>query len=76
MKKSIIILLLQLIAVTSFSQIKVNELTCENLSNPIGIDVIQPQLSWQLKADRRNVLQTAYEIKVGINKSFSKNDKD
>ena len=76
MKKYIQILLLQFFAVTSFSQIKVKELRCENLSNPIGIDIMQPQLSWQLNSDKRNTVQTAYEIKVGSNRSFSKNKKD
>ena len=58
-------MLLQLFAGISFSQIKVNELHCENLSNPIGIDILQPQFSWQLSSHKRNCLQTAYEIQVG-----------
>ena len=36
----------------------------ENLDNPIGLDVTQPRFGWQLAADRRNVLQTAYQIQV------------
>lgn len=69
MKKHIGIILLQLFAVSSFSQIKVKELRCENLSNPIGIDIQQPQLSWQLSSDKRNCLQTTYEIRVGSSSS-------
>jgi alpha-L-rhamnosidase len=76
MKKCIGILLLQFFAVTSFSQIKVRELRCENLSNPIGIDVLQPQLSWQLTSDSRNCLQTAYEIRVGNSSASLLKNKD
>lgn len=39
----------------------------ENLQNPIGLDVIQPRFGWLLNADRRNVLQTAYEVRVASN---------
>ena len=51
------------------AQVQVSNLLCENLSNPIGLDVAQPRLSWQLVSDRRNVVQTAYEIKVTSGKS-------
>lgn len=33
--------------------------------NPIGLDVLLPRFTWQLQSDQRNVLQTAYEIRVG-----------
>ncbi|HSQ44402.1 MAG TPA: alpha-L-rhamnosidase N-terminal domain-containing protein, partial [Ginsengibacter sp.] len=39
----------------------------ENKVNPIGIDVKTPQFSWQLISDKRNVVQTAYEIRVSDN---------
>jgi len=45
MKKYIGIILLQFIAVFSFSQTKVKQLFFENLTNPIGIDILQPQFS-------------------------------
>src|SRR4030095_12092179 len=48
----------------AFSQVQVSNLLCENLSNPIGVDVTQPRLSWQLVSAKRDVMQTAYEIKV------------
>lgn len=73
MKKIIAIVCLLAFLSAGFSQIKVTELTCENLVNPIGMDIQQPQFSWQLNSDKRNVVQTAYEIKVSSNKSFSKN---
>ena len=45
----------------------VADLLCENLSNPIGIDELQPRFSWQLVSDKRNEKQIAYEIRVSEN---------
>jgi alpha-L-rhamnosidase len=47
--------------------ITVEELTCEYLSNPLGIDVIQPRLSWKIRQTagaRNGQLQTACRILV------------
>ena len=57
------------------AQVKVQNLLVENLSNPIGMDIIRPRLSWQLLSDGRNVSQTAYEIRVGTNSNLSKEKK-
>src|SRR5690348_13748289 len=46
------------------AQVKVQNLLTENLSNPIGLNVQQPRFSWQLSSEKRNVMQTAYELKV------------
>src|ERR1041384_3057938 len=54
----------------AIAQMQVSNLLCENLSNPIGLDITQPGLSWQLISDKRNVVQTAYEIKVTSGKSI------
>jgi alpha-L-rhamnosidase len=43
---------------------EVVKLICEYHTNPIGIDVMQPRLSWQISTAENNFLQTAYEIKV------------
>jgi alpha-L-rhamnosidase len=40
----------------------VSNLTCEYRTNPLGIDVPQPRLSWQLHSDQRGAYQTAYRI--------------
>jgi len=65
------ILVLCLVLTTSFSLKKdeVYNLTCEYHNNPIGIDVQKPRLSWQLKSDGQNVMQTAYEIRVARSKN-------
>ncbi len=46
------------------AQVSVNNLLTENQVNPISIDILQPRFSWQLKGSKRNVQQTAFEIKV------------
>jgi alpha-L-rhamnosidase len=70
MKKCVGIILFQLITILSFSQVKVTQLLCNNFTNPIGIDILQPQFSWQLSADKRDVMQAAYEIRVAGNLSL------
>ncbi|MBP1223856.1 alpha-L-rhamnosidase [Flavobacterium sp. 1355] len=65
-KKSKIIylfFLFVLVNLAGYSQIPVN-LKCENLVNPLGIDVLQPRLSWQLSGSGKEVMQTAYQIEV------------
>ena len=52
-----------------FAQLQLQNLQIENQINPIGIDIQQPRLSWQLVSDKRNIRQTAYEIEVSDNKN-------
>ena len=47
------------------NQTTVYDLRCEFATNPLGIDVTEPRLSWKLRAERRGVTQTAYRIMVG-----------
>ena len=42
----------------------VKNLHCEYKTNPLGIDMQQPRLSWQLVAQERGVAQTAYQVQV------------
>jgi len=44
--------------------IKVTDLRCEYLVNPMGIDVIEPRLSWILKSEQRSCMQSAYHVLV------------
>jgi len=69
MKTLALLLGASLVYQAAFTQVQVSNLLCENLTNPIGLDVVQPRLSWQLVSDRRNVIQTAYEIKITSGKS-------
>ena len=58
------------------AQVKVSNTTCENLVNPVSIDTKIPRFSWQLKSAKRNVSQSAYEIRVSDSKeSLGKNKK-
>ena len=43
----------------------VDQLSCEYLQNPLGIDTKLPRLSWTMSSSKRNALQSAYEIIVG-----------
>jgi len=51
----------------SFAQLKVQELQTENLVNPISVDAQIPKFNWKITDTKnKNVLQTAYEIKVSL----------
>jgi len=49
---------------TGLSAAIVTNLRCENLIDPLGIDVPKPRLSWIIESNRSNEKQTAYEIVV------------
>ena len=38
------------------------DLTCEYFTDPVGLDVLQPRLSWKSNTDQRGAAQTAYQI--------------
>ena len=61
-------LLLLLISTSSFAQLSVSRLQTENQSFPFGIDAAQPRFSWQLNSPVRNTMQTAFELKVMLDK--------
>jgi alpha-L-rhamnosidase len=44
--------------------VRLVNLTCESLVNPLGIDVTAPRLSWILQSDQRGQRQTAYQVLV------------
>ena len=44
--------------------INVDDLRCEYLRDPLGIDTVQPRLSWIVTSDKRGEKQTAYQILV------------
>ncbi|MBF9141036.1 family 78 glycoside hydrolase catalytic domain [Hymenobacter properus] len=45
-------------------KLAVTNLRCEYQPHPLGVQTRTPALSWQLRTDRRNVRQTAYQILV------------
>ncbi|OLC06854.1 MAG: alpha-L-rhamnosidase [Gemmatimonadetes bacterium 13_1_40CM_66_11] len=46
------------------AQLTVAGLRVEYLTTPIGIDVVQPRLSWRIDSNRRNTMQAAYQLQV------------
>ena len=53
---------------TSNRPISVGNLSCEYLQNPLGIDVIQPRLSWKLISNDSGQKQTAWQILVSASR--------
>jgi alpha-L-rhamnosidase len=50
----------------AMAPLSVVELRTEYASNPIGIDVRAPRLSWKLHSAARGVAQTAYQVQVAL----------
>ncbi|MEJ0083752.1 MAG: alpha-L-rhamnosidase N-terminal domain-containing protein [Puia sp.] len=68
MKKIFFILVISFFAIEGSAQLSVKNLRLENRIDPIGMDVQTPRFSWQLISGQKNLMQTAYEIRV-TNKS-------
>lgn len=70
MKKSFLILILTFITNISNASdrgINVLRLTCNFKTNPLGVESLNPALSWQLQSTQRNERQSAYRILVADN---------
>ena len=63
-RPGLFIMLLLAITATAHAQITVQQLRCEMLNNPDGIDVVQPRLSWLVNGAVRGIQQTAYQVLV------------
>jgi len=50
--------------------LQVVNLRCEYQSNPIGISGENPRFSWEIKSDKRNVVQTSYTLQVSEDDDF------
>jgi alpha-L-rhamnosidase len=60
----------------AYAQLTPVRLRCEHLENPLGIDVVQPRLSWELtaKVGQRAQRQTAWRVVVSSSLEKSKNN--
>ncbi len=68
--KKIFACLLLILPVQLFAQsLQVTDLQCEYASNPAGVEAASPKLSWKLKANGHDVMQTSYHILVADNQS-------
>ncbi|WP_435138347.1 family 78 glycoside hydrolase catalytic domain [Formosa sp. A9] len=76
MKKLFLHILLMIVSANVFAQknISLNNLQCEMLTNPLGIDVVQPRLSWKISTEAQHVKQTAYHILVASSLEKIKNN--
>ena len=45
-------------------KVKVDDLVTEYKTNPLGIDVLVPRLSWKISSKENNIIQSAYRIQV------------
>lgn len=64
----LVLLFLFLSAATTEAKNSLSKLLCEYQDNPIGIDVEYPRLSWQILSEEKELMQTAYEIRVADSK--------
>jgi alpha-L-rhamnosidase len=72
MKSLKLFMFLVFISVNALSQdLAVYDLTCEHKKNPLGIDVMQPRLSWKIRSTGNDIMQTAYSIRVATDRNFS-----
>jgi len=59
------------------SEVTIINLRTELKINPLGIDISNPRLSWELQSEERGTFQTAYEILVSDNQEdLEKNNGD
>lgn len=54
---------------------KVERLRCESRENPLGIDRLQPRLSWIVASSVRGDRQTAWQVLVGSSEDILKKDR-
>jgi alpha-L-rhamnosidase len=52
--------------------LSVIDLTCNHKINPMGIPVGEARLSWKMQSPGRNILQTAYNIRIASDPAFKK----
>ena len=55
--------------------VKVVNTRVEMLTNPVGIDILRPNLSWQLQSGKPNVVQRSYRVLVASTPELLKKDK-
>ena len=72
-----LLLVMQIAAVcvlTAHAEISVTGPRCESAVNPLGIDAVEPHLSWLLTSSQRGQKQTAYQILVASDEDKLRND--
>src|SRR5262249_9566678 len=57
------------------SSVRVVTLRAEYRENPLGVDVPQPRLSWQIEGESRGIVQTAYQLRVATSAEHLRADR-
>jgi alpha-L-rhamnosidase len=76
----LVVLFILFIAAQVFSgcggneKLRVYDLKCENLQNPLGIDKIVPRFSWKVKSIKEGTKQKAYQVLVASDSKLLKKD--
>ena len=70
-----VIILLVLPFKKGFADIGASNPRCEMLVNPLGIDAVQPRLSWEITSTTQETMQTAYQILVASTAELLNSDK-
>ena len=68
MRLSLCVLMTCIAADAAVAAMTADALRCEYASDPIGIDSLQPRLSWTLRSDERGQVQSAYQILVAASR--------
>jgi alpha-L-rhamnosidase len=64
-----------LFACSGYAGLCVEQLRCEYLENPVGIDAVRPRLGWVLDSRERGQKQTAYQILVASSAEALENNR-
>lgn len=76
MKKYTVLYIIALFtSLSAMAKVDVSNAKTENMSNPLELDTNQPRFSWQITSDKKDVVQTAYEILVASSLDNLKADK-
>jgi len=70
--KSLTSVLFLFISLWSYGQLQVLDLRVEQLINPMGLDLANPNFSWKLTSSQKNTMQVSYEITVAVAPDFNK----
>ena len=74
MKTALVVAVMIGAAVVRAAALDAVSLRCEYRTDPLGLDVVQPRLSWLLESGERGELQTAYQVLVASSAKLLKND--
>ena len=72
----LIITLVPSIIIKAQTKPEVAYLRTEYKTNPIGIDIVSPRLSWEILSRDRNIMQSAYNIKAALTEENLESEND